>query len=138
MAQRETAKDETKRTVYQGVGHTVELTDPATGITYPVRHLSIHASALAQHEAQRRQAEMSTIEAAIRRMQGLVNKYDDKTPEIIVRRVQEKAFKLTPCGRTRALEQRIPWSHRCILDTPAWACRRYILRGIWLRRSPHQ
>src|SRR5712691_8133846 len=27
--------------------------------------------------------------------------------------------KLTPCGRTRALEQRIPWSHRCILDTPA-------------------
>src|SRR5438552_5082546 len=47
-------------------------------------------------------------------------------------------IKLTPCGRTRALEQRIPWSHRCILDTPAWACRRYILRGIWLRRSPHQ
>src|SRR5438128_4009830 len=36
---------------------------------------------------------MSTIEAAIRRMQGLVNKYDDKTPEIIVRRVQEKPFK---------------------------------------------
>jgi len=47
-------------------------------------------------------------------------------------------LKLTPCGRTRALEQRIPWSHRCILDTPAWACRRYILRGIWLHRSPHQ
>ena len=71
----------------------VELTDPATGITYPVRHLSIHASALAQYEAQRRQAEMSTIEVAIRRMQGLVNKYDDKTPDIIVRRVQEKACK---------------------------------------------
>src|SRR3989440_9642623 len=49
-----------------------------------------------------------------------------------------QVIKLTPCGRTRALEQRIPWSHRCILDTPAWACRRYILRGIWLRRSPHQ
>src|SRR5437899_3191069 len=49
--------------------------------------------ALGQHEAQRRQAEMSTIEAKIRRIQGLVNKYDYKTPEIIVRRVQEKAFK---------------------------------------------
>src|SRR2546430_5150533 len=93
VAQRETAKDETKRTVYRGVGHTVELTDPATGITYPVRHLYIHSSALAQHEAQRRQAEMSTIEAEIRRIQGLVNKYDYKSPEIIVRRVQEKAFK---------------------------------------------
>jgi len=93
VAQRETAQDETKRTVYRGVGHTVELTDPATGIPYPVRHLYIHSSALAQHEAQRRQAEMSTIEAEIRRIQGLVNKYDDKTPEIIVRRVQEKAFK---------------------------------------------
>jgi hypothetical protein len=93
VAQRETAKDATKRTVYRGVGHPVALTDPATGITSPVRHLSIHSSALAQHEAQRRQAEMSTSEAEIRRMQGVVNKYDDKTPDIIVRRVQEKACK---------------------------------------------
>jgi hypothetical protein len=36
---------------------------------------------------------MSTIEAEIRRIQGLVNQYDYKTPDIIVRRVQEKAFK---------------------------------------------
>jgi hypothetical protein len=75
------------------VGHTVEVTDPATGITSPVRQLSIHASALAQHEAPRRQAALSTIAAAIRRLQGLVNTYDDKTPDIIVRRVQEKACK---------------------------------------------
>ena len=52
--------------------------------------------------------------------------------------MKKDTFQLTPCGRTRALEQRIPWSHRCILDIPAWACRRYILRGIWLHRSPHQ
>jgi transposase len=102
-AQRETAKDETKRTVYRG-GHTVELTDPATGITYPVRHLSIHSSALAQHEAQRRQAERSTIEAERRRIQGLVNKYDDKTPAIIVRRVQEKAFKQRAARHYFAIE----------------------------------
>ena len=93
MAQRETDQDEAKRTVYQGVGHTVELTEPATGLAYPVRHLSIHSSTLAQHEAPRRQAEMSAIETASQRMQGLVNKDDDKTPAIIVRRVQEKAFK---------------------------------------------
>ena len=50
----------------------------------------------------------------------------------------ELRVKLTPCGRTRALEQRIPWSHRCILDTPAWACRRYIPREIWPHRQRHQ
>jgi transposase len=93
VAQRETDQDEAKRTVYQGVGHTVELTEPDTGLAYPVRHLYIHSSALAQHEAQRRQAEMSAIETEIQRIQGLVNKYDYKTPAIIVRRVQEKAFK---------------------------------------------
>ncbi len=93
VAQRETAQDEAKRTVYQGVGHTVELIEPDTGLAYPVRHLYIHSSALGQHEAQRRQAEMSAIETEIQRLQGLVNKYDYKTPAIIVRRVQEKAFK---------------------------------------------
>src|SRR5437016_2081341 len=93
IAQRERAKDQDDRTVYRGIGHSVELTDEDRGVRSPVRHLSIHSRALAQYEAQRRQAEMSTIEAAIQRIQGLVNKYDDKTPEIIVRRVQEKAFK---------------------------------------------
>ncbi len=93
VAQRETAKDESKRTVYQGVGHTVELTDPDTDMAYAVRHLYLHSSALAQHGAQRREAEMSTIEAELQRIQGLVNKYDYKTPEIIARRVQQKAFK---------------------------------------------
>jgi hypothetical protein len=93
IAQRERAQDQDDRTVYRGIGHSVALTDEERGVRYPVRHLSIHASALAQHEAQRRQAEMSTIEAAIQRMPGLVNKYDDQSPAIIIRRVQEKAFK---------------------------------------------
>src|SRR6266481_4965911 len=93
VAGRETDKDQDDRTVYRGVGHTVALTDADTGVAYPVRHLYISSSALAQHEAQRRQAEMSAIEAEIQRIQGLVNKYDYKSPEIIVRRVQEKAFK---------------------------------------------
>src|SRR3989454_431869 len=95
VAQRETAKAKDAHTVYRGVGHTVELTDPDTGLAYPVRHLYIHSSALAQHEAQRRQAEMSAIETELQRIQGVVNKYDYKTPEIIVRRVQEKAFKIS-------------------------------------------
>jgi len=106
VAQRETAKAKDAHTVYRGVGHTVELTAPDTGMAYPVRHLYIHSSALAQHEAQRRQAEMSAIETELQRIQGLVNKYDYKTPEIIVRRVQEKAFKKRAAKRYFDIEVR--------------------------------
>ena len=76
IAQGARAQDQDDRTVYRGIGHSVELTDEELGVRYPVRHLYIHSRALAQHEAQRRQTEMSTIEAEIRRIQGLVNKYD--------------------------------------------------------------
>ena len=93
VAQRDAGKQREERTVYEGVGHTVTLTDSESGNEYPVRHLYIRSSALAQHAAKRRQAEMAAIEAEIRRIQGLVNKYDYKTPEIVARRVQKKAFK---------------------------------------------
>lgn len=99
VAQRDANKDKYERTVYRGLGHTVTLMDSETGIEYPVRHLYIHSSALAQREAKRRQAEMAAIEAEIQRIQGLVNKYDYKTPEITIRRVQKKAFKKRPAQR---------------------------------------
>jgi hypothetical protein len=86
VAQREEGKAPAKRTLYRGVGHTVELRDPDTDVAYPVRHLYIHSSALAHHEALRRQAQINAIETELRRIQGLVNKYDYKTAEIIVRR----------------------------------------------------
>jgi len=92
VAQREVGKKE--RTVYRGLGHTVEVTDPEDLTrSWSVRHLYIHSSALARREAVRRQNEMQAIEAELQRIQGLVNKYDYKTPEIIVQRVQKKAFK---------------------------------------------
>ncbi|MFH1633827.1 MAG: hypothetical protein ABIG63_07420 [Chloroflexota bacterium] len=99
VAQRDVNKDEGKRTVYRGLGHTVTLKDPKTPLSYSVRHLYIHSSALAEREAERRRAEMTAIEAEIKRIAGLVNKYDYKTPEIIVRRVQQKAFKKRPAQR---------------------------------------
>lgn len=58
-----------------------------------MRYLYIHSSALAGREATRRQNEIQAIEAELQRLQGLVNKYDYKTPEIIAQRVQSKAFK---------------------------------------------
>jgi len=99
VAQRDTKKNKEERTVYQGVGHTATLTDPETGQKYPVRHLYIRSSALAQRAAKRRRNEMSAIETELQRVQGLVNKYDYKTPEIVAQRVQKKAFKKRPAQR---------------------------------------
>ena len=99
VAQRDADKDREKRTVYRGLGHTVMLADPETGDEYSVRHLYIHSSALARREAKRRRDEMAAIEAEIQRIQGLVNKYDYKTPEITIRRVQKGAFKKRPAQR---------------------------------------
>lgn len=93
VAQRETAKAKAERTRYRGVSPRTELTDPDSGTVYPVRHLYIHSSALGHHAAKRREAEINAIEAELQRIQGLINQYDDKSPEVIGRRVQQKAFK---------------------------------------------
>jgi transposase len=94
VAQRDADKDSQERTVYRGLGHTVEVTDPEDPTCHwQVQHLYIHSSALAKQETSRRQNEMQAIESEIQRIQGLVNKYDYKTPEIIAQRVQKKAFK---------------------------------------------
>jgi type I restriction enzyme, R subunit len=37
---------------------------------------------------------------------------------------------ITPSGRTRTLARRMPWSRRCIRDTPTSASRPYIHPGI--------
>ena len=95
VAQREALKNKAERTLYQGIGETITLTDPdpEQAKTYAVRQLYIRSSALAQREAKSRTAQLSTIETEIKRIQGLVNKYDYKTPEIVAQRVQKKAFK---------------------------------------------
>ena len=99
VARRDAGKKRGERTVYEGVGHTVTLTDTESGTEYPVRHLYVRSSALAQRAAKRRRAEMAAIEAEIQRIQGVVNKYDYKTPEIVAQRVQKKAFKRRPAQR---------------------------------------
>jgi transposase len=107
VAQRDAKKERSERTVYAGLSHTVHMTDPESGIQYAVRHLYIRSSALATHAAQRRQVEMSAIEREIQRIQKLVNKYDYTTPEIIVQRVQQKAFKKRAAQRYFTLEVRV-------------------------------
>src|SRR5881296_340547 len=97
VAKRESAKPTAQRTGYRGLGHSVAVTDPEDPTRHwSVRHLSIHSSALAKREAARRDTDMQAIEAELQRIQGLVNQYDDKTPEVITRRGQSKAFKKRP------------------------------------------
>ncbi len=89
VAKRESATPTAQRTGYRGLGHSVAGTDPEDPTRHwSVRHLYIHSSALAKREAARRDTDMQAIEAELQRIQGLVNKYDDKTPEVITRRVQ--------------------------------------------------
>jgi hypothetical protein len=97
VAQRDEAKLPAQRTLYRGLGHTVKVLDPRDPTRpWSVRHLYVHVSALAGREATRRQSDMPAIAAALQRLQGLVNQYDYKTPEIIPRRVQCKAVKKRP------------------------------------------
>jgi len=94
VAQREANKPPKERTVYQGLGHTVEVSDPEDPTRrWSVRHLYVRSEALASREATRRQNEIQAIETELQRLQRLVNKYDYKTPESIAQRVQSKAFK---------------------------------------------
>src|SRR4029450_7371066 len=105
VAKRESATPTTQRTGYRGLGHSVAVTDPADPTRHwSARHLYIHSSALAKREAARRDSDMQAIEAELQRIQGLVNKYDYKTPEVIIRRVQSKAFKKRPAQKYCTIE----------------------------------
>src|SRR6266540_172590 len=105
VATREATKLPAPRTLSRGLGHTVTVTDPQDPTRdWSVRHLYGHSSALASREAARRQSDMQAIEAELQRLQGLVNKYDYKTPEIITRRVQSKAFKKRPAQKYFTIE----------------------------------
>ena len=118
VAQRDAQKQRSERTVYAGLSHTVHVTDPESGIQYPVRHVYIRSSALATHAAQRRQAEMTAIEREIQRIQKLVNKYDYTTPEIIAQRVQQKAFK----KRARNAISHLRYASIKTVPRPRWNC----------------
>jgi transposase len=105
VAKRESATLPAQRTHYRGLGHTVKVSDPQDPSRHwSVRHLYVHSSALARREMVRRQTDIAAIEAELQRLQGLVNKYDYKTPEMVTRRVQSKAFKKRPAQKYFTIE----------------------------------
>src|SRR6266571_1134741 len=105
VAKRDEAKLSAQRTLYRGLGHTVTVSDPQDPSRHwSVRHLYVHSSALARREMARRHTDIAAIEAELQRLQGLVNKYDYKTPEMVTRRVQSKAFKKRPAQKYFTIE----------------------------------
>jgi hypothetical protein len=105
VAKRESATLLAQRTHDRGLGHTVTVSAPQDPRRHwLVRHLYVHASALAQREMARRQTDMAAIEAELQRLQGLVNKDEYKTPEMVTRRVQSKAFKKRPAPQYFTIE----------------------------------
>ena len=105
VAKRESVKLPAQRTHYRGLGHTVTVSDPQDPSRHwSVRHLYGHSSALARREMVRRHTDIAAIEAELQRLQGLVNKYDYKTPEMVTRRVQSKAFKKRPAQKYFIIE----------------------------------
>lgn len=97
VAQREEKKAAEKQNVYQYIGRTITIEDEENENgekkSYQIRQVYVRSAALAAHEAKRRKQQMKAIENEIQRIAGIVNKYDYKTVEIIVARVQKKAFK---------------------------------------------
>ena len=105
VAKRESVKLPAQRTHDRGLGHTVKVSAPQDPSRHwSVRHLYVHSSALARREMARRQTDIAAIEAELQRLQGLVNKYDYKTPEMVTRRVQSKAFKKRPAQKYFTIE----------------------------------
>lgn len=90
---------------------------------------NIRSDALASRVATRRQNEMEAIESELKCIQRLVNKYDYKTPAIIVQRVQSKALKQRKAQKYFTIEvvehpdrSQAPWN--CATGSTTNRCKR--------------
>jgi transposase len=114
VSQHDAYKKPQDRPVYRLLGQDVAFKDHKAGKSYSLRHLYVYSGDLAYRERTRRQAEVEAIESELKRIQGLVNKYDYKSPEIIIQRVQAKAFKKRPAHKYFRIEVRKhpkwPWA----------------------------
>lgn len=66
-----------------------ELTDETTGQTYPLRWIFSWSSEKAEHDAQQRAKALQAGEAALRRVAGLLGKYQNKRRTIIEARLAQ-------------------------------------------------
>lgn len=76
VSQNEARKPPAERPVYQVCEISRDLPDPETGELYPVRWVFSHSSVKAAQDARQREKALAAGEQALRRIAGLLGKYD--------------------------------------------------------------
>jgi transposase len=120
VSQNEARKSAADRTHYQVCEVPHEIVDPETAVTYPVRWIFSHSSAKAALDLRQREKALAAGEAALRRIVGLVGKYDYTRQAVIeqrleqaLRKVQARAyFSYTLTGSDEAGDWRLRWRRR--------------------------
>lgn len=116
-SQNEMRKPAAERTRYQVCEVRHDIVDPETDARYPVRWIFSHSSAKAALDRRQREKALAAGEEALRRIAGLVGKYDDTRPAVIeqrleqaLRKVQARAyFSYTLTGSDQAGDWRLRW-----------------------------
>ncbi len=98
VAQADRNKPPAERGQYACLADTDELIDPDTGQKYRVRRLYIHSSRKAEQAQAKREQHIAVIQAGLERLQGLLNKYDYTTLDVIRQRVAQ-VLRSKPAGR---------------------------------------
>jgi transposase len=98
VSQNEMRKSAADRTHYQVCEVAHEIVDPETGVSYPVRWIFSHSSAKAALDLRQREKVLAAGEEALRRIAGLVGKYDYTQQAVIEQRLEQALRK----GQARA------------------------------------
>ena len=117
VSQNETRKPAAERTRYQVCEVRYDIVDSETSVSYPVRWIFSHSSAKAALDLRQREKALAAGEEALRRIAGLVGKYDYTRQAVIeqrleqaLRKVQARAyFSYTLTGNDEAGDWRLRW-----------------------------
>lgn len=118
-SQNEARKRPAERTVYRVCEVSQTLLDPETGELYPLRWVFSHSSAKAAQDARQRDKALAAGEQALRRIAGLLGKYDytrRATIEVRLEQALRKAqawpyFSYTLSGSDDAGDFALRWRH---------------------------
>jgi len=98
FAEADRHKPPSERSQYACLADTADIKEATTGQMYTVRRLFIRSSRKAEQAQAKRERQVAVIQAALERIQGLLNKYDYTSPERVQARVK-KALGQNPSGR---------------------------------------
>jgi transposase len=127
VAEADRHKPEAERGQYSVILDTDTLTDPLTGAQYALRRLYVRSSRKADYTRLKREKQLATIQAALERIQGLLNKYDYTTLDTVRERVA-RGLRQNPVGRYFAVQVTKTRAHTAPLRM-TWTVRRQALQA---------